>query len=111
MHYVIHTLGFHAGHVIRRLFKLRLQRVERITVVNSGPIVRAVQRAFTEVVGFCNRVHIPIPKLLDTSIEDPATSIHTTYKEIAKNSRRVADPSEGMRVLVTTTLPALINRS
>ena len=103
---LVFTLGFHADHVIRRLFK-STSDVEAVHVVTARPVVSAVKHAYSEIVAIIDRMKLPPPKLIDVDVSSPGASIYTLYKQWKSYSHIVADLSGGMRPVVVITLIAL----
>ncbi|NPA96875.1 MAG: CRISPR locus-related DNA-binding protein, partial [Crenarchaeota archaeon] len=104
---MVFTLGFHADHVIRRLFKVREQSIDAIHIVTARPVVRAVKQAYSEIVSIVDRMRLPPPKLFDIAIESPAASTYILWREWREHPHIVADLSGGMRPVVAITMTAL----
>ncbi len=99
------TLGFHPDHITRKLF--RASDVEAIYIVTAKPVVRAVQDAYKDVVGLCERANLPPPKLIEIDVSDPGSSVYTIVRELKRYRSIYADLSGGMRIVVVITMISL----
>jgi len=105
----VFTLGFHADHIIRRLSRSR--SIESIVIFTAKPVVRAVVNTFKEVLAFCDRARLPIPRLVEIPPDDAAESIYIVLSELGSWDKVVADLSGGMRSIVVLVLTALLIHS
>jgi len=99
------TLGFHPDHITRKLF--RAENVEAIYIVTAKPVVKAVQDAYKDVVGLCEKTGLPPPKLIDIDVLDPGAAVYTLVRELKRYRSIYADLSGGMRIVVVITMIAL----
>ena len=103
-HFIV-TLGFHADHAIRRL---ALHRPATVTVVTASPLVKAVEKAYKDIVAFTDKASLPHPQLLEIPVENPAKAVEALVDRLWDKSPIIADLSGGMRAVVVLTLTALL---
>jgi CRISPR locus-related DNA-binding protein len=103
-HFVV-TLGFHADHAIRRLAILRPATV---TVVTASPLVKAVEKAYKDIVAFTDRTSLPHPELVELPVGDPGRAVEILVERLWDRNPIVADLSGGMRPVVVLALTALL---
>ena len=105
--FMVFTLGFHADHIIRRLFRAG-GGVDGVLLATGRPVVRAVRQAYSEVAAICDRMGLDPPKLLDLPLDDPSTGIAAVLRELRGRSHIVADLGGGMRPVVIMVFSALL---
>jgi CRISPR locus-related DNA-binding protein len=103
-HFVV-TLGFHADHAIRRL---AMHRPATVTVVTASPLVKAVEKAYKDIVAFTDRAFLPHPELVELPVGDPARSVEILVEKLWDRNPILADLSGGMRPVVVLALTALL---
>ena len=104
MHFLF-TLGFHADHAIRQLARAR--DIETITIATADPLVKAVEKAYKEIVAFTDRAGMPHPALLTLPVHDPPAAVEKLVDHLWTRTPLVADLSGGMRAVVVLALVAI----